>query len=100
VIDITPQTDSDSQVTVGDTVRVKWLLDAQVSKSNLTLTVNGTTYSGADLTETTTTTNGTTYYRYYRDIELSKVYTQIQWELSSVNDATDTGAIQATPKIT
>jgi hypothetical protein len=99
VIEITPQTDSDSQVTEGDTVRVKWLLDAQVSRSNLTLTVNDTEYSGSDLTETTTTIDGKTHYRYYRDVELPGAYTQIQWELSSVNDATDTGIIQAHPKI-
>ena len=106
MIDITPSTDTNSQVTVGDDVELRWVLDAQVDPADLTFTVRQlddteTTYSGTDLTESAVTVNGNTKYRYSVEIELASIQTEVQFRLDdAVNHATDTAIITAEPKIT
>lgn len=102
--DITPKTDSDTQVTVGDKVRIRWLLDAQVNPDYLTFTVqqNGTqkTFSGADLTETLVTVDGDRLWRYHVDYEIRSTFEQVEFRLKDpVNRARDSAHYTATPTV-
>jgi|APHM01.1.fsa_nt_gi hypothetical protein len=104
MIDITPTTDSDTQVTEGDKVRVSWLLDAQADPNRITLRVASAdkdeTFSGDELTEELVEQDGERRYRYRRDFELASIFTQVEWRLSDpINKAADSASIQAHPRI-
>jgi len=101
MIDITPATDSNTEVNEGDKVRVSWLLDASVDPSDRTLTE--TTFgdevrewSGDDLSEEEVTKGDERYWRYYKDLVLPSARVTYEWELDDpVNDAHDTAKITA-----
>lgn len=101
MIDITPATDSDTEVQRGDKVRVSWLLNASVDPAHLTLTVtpvggSDTTYSGSDLQEKEVEKDGERFWRYYKDLVLPSVQTEVEWTLDDpVNGARDTAKITA-----
>lgn len=104
MIEITPTTDSDTQVTAGDKVRVSWLLDAQANPAFITLRIASAgkdeTVSGDELTEELVEQDGERRYRYRRDFELASIFTQIEWRLDDpVNAAADSASIQAHPRI-
>lgn len=105
MIDITPDTDENTQVTEGDKVRLPWLLNAQVSPADVEIIVKTgsaeDTYSASDLTEQKETIDGSTWWRYYVDVELKGPFTQVEYRLDdSVNKARDTAQITAERKIT
>lgn len=98
-IEVTPAVDPKQQVTVGDRVRLRWLLDAQVNPDDIVLTVLGdseATYSGNDLTEQKVEQDGETYWRYTRDVVLDSIRTDVEYALTDpVNQIVDTAFINA-----
>lgn len=106
MIDITPDTDSDTQVTEGDRIEIKWQLNAQVNPADLEFTVQqGSTrrvFSGADLTETKETGGGGgIFYIYSTEYEIQSTFEQVDFRLSDpVNGVRDTAHYTAKPKVT
>jgi hypothetical protein len=102
--DITPQTDSDTQVTVGDSVRLAWTLDAQVDPSYLTFTVYGggrkLELSGGDLTEKLVEDDGERLWRYSVEVQIEGIFAQVKFELDNPQqESTDTAFYNATPTL-
>lgn len=102
--DITPQTDADSEVTQGDKIRIRWLLNAQVDPDRLTFTVQqGSTqqvFTGGALTEVLRQIDGERQYEYYVDFEIQSTFEQVDFRLSDpVNKARDTAHYTASPKL-
>lgn len=102
--DITPQTDSDSEVTQGDKIRIRWLLDAQVDLDRLSFTVQQGSgqrvFSGADLTEVLREIDGERQWEYFVDFEIQSTFEQVDFRLSDpVNKARDTAHYTAQPKL-
>jgi hypothetical protein len=102
--DITPQTDSDTQVTVGDSVRLAWTLDAQVDPSYLTFTVYGggriLELSGGDLTEELVEEDGERLWKYSVEVQIEGIFAQVKFELDNPQqESTDTAFYNATPTL-
>lgn len=103
MIDVTPATDSNTEVQRGDKVRVPWVLNASVDPGDLVLTETSSRgdvreWTGSDLEEEEVTMGDERYWRYYKDLVLPAVRTTYEWELSDpVNDAHDTVQITAQP---
>jgi hypothetical protein len=102
--DITPQTDSDSEVTQGDKLRIRWLLNAQVDPDRLTFTVqqgsSQRVFTGADLTEVLREIDGERQWEYFVDFEIQSTFEQVDFRLSDpVNAARDTAHYSANPKV-
>jgi len=102
--DITPQTDADSEVTQGDKIRIRWLLNAQVDPDRLTFTVQqGSSqhvFTGTDLTEVLREVGGERQWEYYVDYEIRSTFEQVDFRLSDpANAARDTAHYTANPKV-
>jgi hypothetical protein len=102
--EITPQTDSDTQVTVGDSVVLAWTLDAQVDPNYLTFTVYGggrkLELSGSDLTEERVERSGELLWRYSVEVEIQSVFEQVKFQLDNPQqESTDTAFFNATPTL-
>jgi len=105
MIDVTPQTDADTEVNIGDTVRVRWLFNANVDPQEMTLTVEGfdgteRTFTGSEISEEEVTKDDQRYWRYYRDFTLQSLDTKARWTLerkAGYSDAADTTSITAQP---
>ena len=103
MIDVTPQTDADTEVSVGDTVRVRWLFNANVDPQQMTLTVEGfdgteRTFTGSEIREEEVVKDDQRHWRYYRDFTLQSLHTTVRWELerkAGYNSAADTTSITA-----
>lgn len=89
-INITPSTDSDSEVNVGDDILLEWVLDSDEATSDITLTIQADsgeiTKTGGDLTKVD---NGDGTYSYKYTHELDKKYTEGSWDLSGSANAHD-----------
>lgn len=100
MIDITPQTDSNTQVTVGDKIRVRWVLNAQADPKDMTFTLNEKQFSGTDITESLVERGEDRLWRYSVTTTLKTPFTQVEIDLSDpVNDATDTAYINANNRL-
>jgi hypothetical protein len=102
--DITPDTDADTEVTEGDKIRIRWLLDAQVDPGKLTFTVqqgsSQRVFTGADLTEVLRELDGERQWEYFVDFEIQSTFEQVDFRLSDpVNSARDTAHYTANPKL-
>lgn len=101
MIDITPATDSDTEVHRGDKVRVSWLLNASVDPEDLLLTettITGEvrTFSGDELSEEEVIKGDERHWRYYKDLVLPAIRAVYEWRLDDpVNDARDTAELTA-----
>lgn len=100
MIDQTPDTDADTEVNVGDEVRIPWTLDAQVDPADVTFTIEGdstVTASNGDLTEVD---NGDGTYTYEYDHVLDRSgFTYIDYELDDgTNSVVGAGYILAEPR--
>jgi len=81
--DITPQTDADSEVTQGDKIRIRWLLNAQVDPDRLMFTVqqgsSQRVFTGADLTEVLREIGGERQWEYFVDFEIQSTFEQVDF---------------------
>ena len=96
MIDATPDSDADSQVTVGDQVRVRWRLDAPVDPGDVVINVGGTKKTGSDVSRTKVYVDGQWWWRYEAIFTLRQVYSVIEFSLQdAVNEIVDTAYIHA-----
>jgi len=108
MINITPDTDRNTQVTVHDRVRMgSWKLNAQVDLDDLTFTISSPykevyeTFTGNEITEERVEEDGRVFWRYYviTTIPATDVYVEYKLE-DPANSAVDTAHITANSKIT
>lgn len=105
MIDVTPSTDTDTEVSVGDTVRVRWLFNANVDPQDMTVRIEGLggpkkTFSGSEIEEEEVVIDQERHWRYYVDVTLESLFTEVRWSLRrkpGVSDAADTTSITAQP---
>ena len=107
MIDITPTTDSDTQVTQGDKVRLRWLLNAQVDPADVTIIVLTPfgdvleTHTGNDLDEVMVDRDGQRHWRYQVDTEIPRRSIKVEYRLKDdVNAARDTAKLTANQRLT
>jgi len=107
MIDITPTTDSDTQVTEGDKVRLRWLLNAQVDPADMTITVLSPLndvlqeFSGGELTQEVVDRDGERHWRYRVDTEIPSAHLKIEYRhRDGVNAIRDTAQLTAHSRLT
>ena len=107
MIDITPDTTAEQEVNVGDEVRLRWRLDAQVDPRDLTFVVQdalGNTlasYTGVEITERRVEDDGDIYWEYRAEHTVQNVFEQYEYALNdSVQTAVDTAKIKANNRLT
>jgi len=101
MIEVTPHSDSNSQVTVGDKARVRWLLDAHVDPDNVVMNVGGIEKTGSDLSEMKVDIGGQWWWRYETIVTLPQVYSAIEFSLQDpANEIVDTAYIYAREQLT
>ena len=97
--DITPATDSDSQVTVGDRVRVSWRLDADADPADVTFSIYNATKqvaTGADLSRSVVDVDGAREFRFSYEFVLDRPFLRIDFRLQDpVNSVSDVAKIRA-----
>ena len=106
--EITPSVDihSGNEVTVGDSVRILWVLNAQADKSDVVINViegdgSENEYSGSDLTVEEIEVDGERKWKYYVETTIPDDYTRIEYELTDpVNSIFDTARIHAHNRLT
>lgn len=85
-IDITPQTDQNTEVSIGDELTLTWTQNAQLANDqDLTLVIQPhgeteETYDGSDFREVD---NGDGTWTYEYDHIIKSTYTEGRWELDS-----------------
>ena len=107
MINITPSTSAEQEVNVGDKVRLRWRLDAQVNPKDLTFTVFDTrnkeiaTYSGADITEKEVQEDGKIFYQYAAEHVVERRLELYEFVLDdNVQTALDTAKLSAKQRLT
>lgn len=86
-VDVTPDTDANQEVNVGDNFTFEVTFDEQITQADLTLTIHAdsgdVTATGSALTETD---NGDGTYTYSYTHELDARHTAADWDLDSGDD--------------
>lgn len=107
MIDITPDTTAEQEVNVGDEVRLRWRLDAQVDPRDLTFVVQdelGNTlasYTGVEITERRVEDDGGIYWEYRAEHTVQNVFEKCEYALNDgVQTAVDTAKIKAKTRLT
>lgn len=104
MIEITPDTDSNTQVTVGDNVKLRWKLNAQADPADVTIkTINvktvTNTFTGSELTRELVDVDGERWWRYYCIHELEHPVTRVEYRLrDTYNRARDIAFLSAKNK--
>jgi len=107
MIDITPDTSSEQEVNVGDEVRLRWRLDAQVNPKDLTFTVLDTinqelaTFSGAEISEERVEDDGKIFYQYAAERTVERRFELYEFALDDgVQTALGTAKLSAKQRLT
>jgi hypothetical protein len=107
MINITPSTTAEQEVNVGDEVRLRWRLDAQVDPEDLTFTVLDTrnkelaTYSGAEISEERVEDDGEIFYQYTAERTVERRFELCEFLLDDgVQTALGTAKLSAKQRLT
>lgn len=105
MIDITPSEDIYTQVTVGDNIRVLWILNAQADPVDVEINVieadgSDNIYSGQDLTVEEIEEDDQRKWKYYIETTIPDDYTRVEYRLTDpVNTVFDAARIHAANRL-